>query len=121
MFVPGKSGNPGGRPKKSEKKKSFEQQCKEAVLDVIPQMVAEISNTDNSLKDRLSTFELLCSHGFGKPVDRIAIAQVGGGSNAVEDMTTEQLIQAARQQIAYEEAEDAEVIESTPASDLKSD
>jgi hypothetical protein len=67
----------------SETRKSFEQVCKDAVVDLVPIMASAVEDESLPLRDRAAAFELLATNGFGRPVDRSIHVSLSAGGNSV--------------------------------------
>jgi len=85
MWKEGQSGNPAGRPPRSERYKTFEQACREAVVALLPGMVEAVQDEAVPVKERASVFGMLAEHGFGKAVDRIQVANMAVGQGSLKD------------------------------------
>jgi len=83
-FQPGISGNPGGRPKKTERERSFEQVCRDHVVELVPVLAEAVQDGSLPLRDRTVAFELLAQNAYGKPVDRSVHINLGAGGASVE-------------------------------------
>ena len=66
----------------SEKRRSFEQVCKEAVVELVPVLAEAVQDDSIPLKDRAAAFELLASNGYGLPVARSIHVALGSGGDA---------------------------------------
>ncbi len=75
--------NRAGGPKRTELRKTFEQLCRDAIPDAVPVLTAAIHDESHPLKERLHAFSLLADHGYGRPVDRIAIQNLTGTGDNV--------------------------------------
>lgn len=72
-FQPGKSGNPGGRPKEDPALRIAAREHTEAALQVI---VASMG--DDDAKVRLKAAEIILDRGYGKPAQALAGADGDG-------------------------------------------
>lgn len=63
-FPPGKSGNPGGRPKYPEE---FKELAKNHSLDALKVVIDISENPDAKDSDRIKAAELIIDRGFGRP------------------------------------------------------
>lgn len=81
------------RQAKSEQRLSFEQMCREALPGAVEQLTAALDDEDLPFRDKLAAFSLLADHGVGKPVDRVAIANLNGTSMNPSELSTEVLEQ----------------------------
>jgi len=84
MWQKGQSGNPAGRPPRSERYKSFEQGCREAVLDLLPGMVEAVHDESVPVRERTQVFELLCAYALGKPIDRLAVQSLNSNAETAQ-------------------------------------
>ena len=85
-FAPGKSGNPSGRPKKTEQLKRIEDMAKEHSPAALLALVDEAKNGKGA--PRVAASVALLDRAWGRPVDR----QESGAPGAfAEDLTDEQL------------------------------
>lgn len=66
LFKPGESGNPNGRPKKTEQQKEFERKCQES----LPEVYQFLSNVFKSgkIEDRKWAAEILLDRSCGRPI-----------------------------------------------------
>ena len=81
----------GVRPKRTERQKIFEQACREQVVDLLPDMVKAVQDDSVSVRERTQLFDLLASHGFGRPVDRLAIQSLNSNAEATQLLPKEVL------------------------------
>jgi len=81
----------GVRPKRTERQKIFEQACREQVVDLLPDMVKAVQDDSVSVRERTQLFDLLASHGFGRPVDRLAIQSLNSNAEATQMLPKEVL------------------------------
>ena len=91
MWKQGQSGNPAGRPPRSERYRSFEQGCREAVLELLPGMVDAVQDASVPVRERTQLFDLLASHGFGRPIDRLAVQSLNANAEAPQELPRELL------------------------------
>lgn len=83
-FEPGKSGNPGGRPKKTEQLRRIEDLARQHSEDAILALVDEARNGGGA--PRVSAAVAILDRGWGKPVDR----QEAGKPGEFNDKATEE-------------------------------
>src|SRR5215831_16459268 len=70
-WLPGVSGNPGGRPLVL---KEFREFCQHKTIALAHRMVEIIENEKRyKASDRIQAFQLLANYGFGKPVAQAEI------------------------------------------------
>ena len=82
-FKPGRSGNPGGRPKKTEEERTLEHMCREKTPDALQTVLGIMSAGENE-RNRLSAAQYVIERGWGKatqPIDQNI--EAGGGLLAV--------------------------------------
>lgn len=65
MFPKGKSGNPGGRQKKTEEERQLEALCKEKTKDALNTILLIMQNGDNE-RNRLAAAQYVIDRGWGK-------------------------------------------------------
>lgn len=78
-FKPGRSGNPGGRPKKTEEQRTLEHMCREKTPDALQTVLGIMSDGENE-RNRLSAAQYVIERGWGKatqPIDQNI--EAGGG------------------------------------------
>lgn len=68
-FVPGQSGNPGGRPAKTEEQRTLEAMCREKTVEALA-VVLNIMQNGESERSKLAAAEIVIERGHGKPVER---------------------------------------------------
>ena len=77
LFQPGKSGNPGGRPKKTEEQKLAEKNLIEAVRQFGPQafekMCEMIKNDKTPAVARVQLIQMVLEYAIGKPESSIKL------------------------------------------------
>lgn len=81
-FQKGKSGNPGGRPKKTPELIEVENLCKQASPRAIERLI-EWAESDNARASVAACMGLL-AQGFGTPKQRVEHTGKDGGSIALE-------------------------------------
>lgn len=69
-FKKGKSGNPGGRPKKTEEQVQLEEMCRARTPEALSTILAIMSNGENE-RNRLSAAEFVIERGWGKAVQTV--------------------------------------------------
>lgn len=74
-FPPGKSGNPGGRPKLPEE---FKELAKKHSLDALKVVIDISENPEAKDSDRIKASELIIDRGFGRPLQANQIGIEGG-------------------------------------------
>lgn len=65
-FKPGQSGNPGGRPKKTEEQVKLEEMCRERTPEAL-QTILEIMGEGENERNRLAAAQYVLDRGWGKP------------------------------------------------------
>lgn len=68
-FKPGQSGNPGGRPAKTEEQRTLEAMCREKTPEALA-VVLNIMQHGGSERSQLAAAEIVIERGHGKPVER---------------------------------------------------
>ena len=71
MFVPGQSGNPGGRPAISPEVK---QAAREYSIEAIETLAAIMRNTEARDADRIKSSEVLLNRAWGTPTQSVELA-----------------------------------------------
>lgn len=84
-FMPGQSGNPGGRPKRSAIREYFEQIPKEGDVPRMAKVLEALYLTarDRSHRDHMHAVELVAGYCFGRPVQAVEVGDPGGGPFSV--------------------------------------
>jgi hypothetical protein len=72
-------------PAVNPRKKEFQELCKEQGEKAVETLVEALGDTGAGWKDRLLAAEMLISHGFGKAVDRIQVANMAVGQGSLKD------------------------------------
>ena len=75
-------------------KSQLERLCRIHTERNIATLLEIAEDLEHHPRDRTRAVEVLLSYGHGKPVDRLAIAQVGDGTQEAVDMTTKQIVEA---------------------------
>lgn len=65
MFPKGKSGNPGGRQKKTEEQRQLEELCKAKTKDALSTILAIMQSGENE-RNRLAAAQYVIDRGWGK-------------------------------------------------------
>ena len=68
-FKPGQSGNPGGRPAKTEEQRTLEAMCREKTVEALAVVLA-IMDGGESERTKLAAAEIVLERGHGKAVER---------------------------------------------------
>jgi len=76
-FVKGQSGNPGGRPAKTEEERTLDAMCKAKTLDALDVLLSIMSNGENE-RNRMAAALAIIERGHGKPVQPTTIGNPDG-------------------------------------------
>jgi HEAT repeat protein len=76
-FQPGKSGNPGGRPKKDERIRAAEELAKEHTEDAMNALIEIALDKAAPARARVTAAEVILDRGWGKPVERHEVGTPG--------------------------------------------
>lgn len=77
MFQKGKSGNPGGRAKKTEEERTLEAMCRERTTEALATILEIMANGDNE-RNKLSAAQYVIDRGWGKAAQAIEHSGKGG-------------------------------------------
>lgn len=105
MWQPGQSGNPSGRPKRTEAQRTFAQLVKEASPRAAEILVECMEDPKATWKERQNAALALIEHSEGKAVDRIQVANIDGTGGNVRSLPKDVL----DQKVANLLAESAEI------------
>jgi hypothetical protein len=72
-FQPGKTGNPGGRPRKTEEERTLEEMCKEKTPEALATILS-IMDSGEQERARLSAAQYVIDRGWGKAKESIALS-----------------------------------------------
>jgi uncharacterized protein DUF5681 len=75
-FKPGQSGNPGGRPKRTEEQRTFEQMVRSATPKAVEVLQRCLDDPKAAWSDRMKASLALISYAEGTPVNRMMLSQV---------------------------------------------
>ena len=91
----------------AKQKQSFQELCKGFSLEAVQVLGQTVTDESASLKERIAAAELIIAHGFGRPVDRVQVAQIDGTTHqAPENYSLEDLRSwAAKQALEVEYTE----------------
>jgi hypothetical protein len=80
-------------PRMSKEKVSFMEACREMTENALSVLAEAMNDGNAAWRDRTSAAALLLEHGHGKPVDRIAVANLSGNlkSKDPKQLTTKEL------------------------------
>lgn len=74
-FLPGKTGNPGGRPKVPEE---FKELAKEHSFTALETVVAILTDPDAKAADRLRAADIILDRALGRPIQATDLDITGG-------------------------------------------
>ena len=77
-FQPGQSGNPSGRPRKTEEQLKLVEMCKERTPEALG-TILEIMQAGENERNRLSAAQYVLDRGWGKPVQATEVTGKDGG------------------------------------------
>jgi hypothetical protein len=77
-FVKGQTGNPKGRPKRTQEELDLIAACKAKTLDALEVIESIMVGGDNE-RNRLSAALAIIERGYGKPVQGVELGGTGGG------------------------------------------
>ena len=72
-FQPGKTGNPGGRPKKTEEERTLEAMCKAKTPEALATILEIMEKGDNE-RARLSAAQYIVDRGWGKAKESVELS-----------------------------------------------
>lgn len=85
-FKPGKSGNPGGRPKKTDEERTLEAMCREHTLLALATVLA-IMDAGEIERNRLAAAQFIIERGWGKAVQAVEHSgSIGLHETALEEL-----------------------------------
>lgn len=76
-FQPGKTGNPGGRPKKTEEERTLEQMCRDKTPDALGVLI-QIMEAGEQERNRMTAAMAIIERGYGKAVQPTTIGNPDG-------------------------------------------
>jgi hypothetical protein len=76
-FKAGQSGNPGGRPPKTEEQRTLEAMCRERTPEALATVLAIMDAGENE-RNRLSAAQFVIERGWGKAVQAVEHSGAGG-------------------------------------------
>lgn len=77
-FKPGESGNPGGRPKKTEEQRTLEAMCRERTTEALATVLTIMAEGENE-RNKLSAAQFVIERGWGKAVQAMEHTGADGG------------------------------------------
>lgn len=85
-FKPGQSGNPNGRPKKTEEERALEDLCRERTTQALATVLA-IMDDGESERNRLAAAQFVIERGWGKAVQSVELSgSIGVHETALDDL-----------------------------------
>ena len=84
-FKPGQSGNPSGRPAKTEEQRTLEAMCREKTVEALAVVLNIMENGQNE-RSQLAAAEIVIERGHGKPVERQEQGKPGAFSEDKETL-----------------------------------
>jgi len=76
-FQPGKTGNPGGRPKKTDEERTLEQMCRGKTPDALGVLI-QIMESGEQERNRITAAMAIIERGYGKAVQPTTIGNPDG-------------------------------------------
>lgn len=76
-FQPGRTGNPGGRPKKTEEERTLEQMCRDKTPDALGVLI-QIMEAGEQERNRMTAAMAIIERGYGKAVQPTTIGNPDG-------------------------------------------
>ena len=76
-FQPGKTGNPGGRPKKTDEERTLEQMCRDKTPDALGVLI-QIMESGEQERNRMTAAMAIIERGYGKAVQPTTIGNPDG-------------------------------------------
>lgn len=91
QWMPGQSGNPGGRPLKTPETRNAEALARSKGTEAVETIIQIMQDREAARRERLSAATELLNRGFGTPVSREIHAQLGGTQKPAESLSNEEL------------------------------
>lgn len=92
-FQPGKTGNPGGRPKKTEEERTLEAMCKDKTPEALATILA-IMEDGQQERARLAAAQYIIDRGWGKAKESVELS--GSVAHTLSDAELDAKIAALR-------------------------
>lgn len=78
-FVKGQSGNPGGRPPKTDEERTLEQLCRDKTLDALSVLTTIMNSSASNERNRITAAMAIIERGHGKAVQPTTLSGPEGG------------------------------------------
>lgn len=88
-FKPGQSGNPGGRPPKTQEERTLEDACRSKSMDALA-VIEEIMVNGQNERNRITAALAIIERGHGKPLQPTTLSGPGGAP--LETVTRVELV-----------------------------
>jgi Family of unknown function (DUF5681) len=84
-FAPGVSGNPGGRPPKTDEQRTLEAMCREKSLDALA-VLLKIMETGENERNKITAALAIIERGHGKAIQPTTLSGPDGGPVEVKEI-----------------------------------